>query len=127
MWSIIVTFATSCSVLKDPLGKSIADIQTSRAKATTKTVNRSVLKIQEDVRLLAERKEWTLFQDFPEAKCQVLIGIPGGIDTTETGIFVTKKEDGKTLVEVTSMNRKQQKVVADALFSILDKHCKSEK
>jgi hypothetical protein len=120
VWGIMVMFVTSCSVIKDPMGKSIDDIQMSRSKATTKVVNRSILKVQEDVRILAERKGWTLFHESPKEDCQVLIGIPHGIDTTETGVFVTKSEEGKTLVEVTSMNRRQQEVVANALFQILD-------
>lgn len=111
---------TSCSVILDPLGTSIADIELSRPGASVKIVERSALKVQEDVRLLTERQKWILFQEREEDHCQVLIGIPRGIDTTETGVFVTKMEDGKTKVEVTSMNRKQQKVVTDLLFKVLD-------
>jgi len=115
-----MVLVTSCSVIFDPLGTSIADIEFSRPGATIKIVDRSVLKVQEDVRLLALRQKWVLFQERPDDHCQVLMGIPHGVDTTETGVFITKTENNKTKIEVTSMNRKQQKIVADALFKVLD-------
>ena len=117
---LVLILTASCSVILDPLGTSIADIELSRPGAAVKLVDRTVIKVQEDVRLLAERQKWVLFQEREDDHCQVLMGIPHGIDTTETGIFITKDASGKTKIEVTSMNRKQQKIVADILFKILD-------
>ena len=114
-----MVLAASCSVIFDPLGTSIADIEMSRSGAAVKVVERSALKVQEDVRLMVERQDWILFQERESDHCQVIMGIPYGIDTTETGVFVTKTEGGKTKVEVASMNRKQQKIVADTLFEVL--------
>ena len=124
---LVMALVAGCSVIFDPLGTSIADIEFSRPGATIKIVDRTILKVKEDVRLLAERQKWILFQERPSDDCQVLMGIPHGIDTTETGVFITKIDDHKTKIEVTSMNRKQQKIVADALFKVLDEVWELEK
>ena len=116
-----VVLLSSCSVIMDPMGTSLDNIELSREKATVKIVDRSAIKVREDIRILAEKNEWVLFQYDEEAKCLVIMGVPQGTDTTETGIFVTEVEDSKTKIEVTSLNRKQQALVAKSLFELLDK------
>lgn len=65
------------------------------------------------------RKDFEVFQAKGRKGVVVFYGIPGQVDTTEVGVFITPQADG-SLVEIISRSSSAQKKVARAVFTELD-------
>jgi len=137
-------FFLGCARIQEPFklvwGSSTKALEDSRATATTKTYecfpndcfNKivEILKEKETKKIVfisgedGETKEvieYGIFIKDPKKRLIVLVGVPGAIDTTEVGIFITPLKLKESKVEIVSLSSAAQKTVSMSVFEQLDK------
>lgn len=58
---------------------------------------------------------YKIFQEKRKDGMLVVMGVPGNVDTTEAGIFISRIKVDETAVEVTSLSRSAKRKVAEAI------------
>jgi hypothetical protein len=58
---------------------------------------------------------YRIFQERPDEGMFVVMKVPGSVDTTEVGIFLTSIKKMETAVEVASLSQFAKRYVADAI------------
>ena len=117
----ILAFMLSGCFLLDPLNKSTKALEETRSFAE---VEHAVVAPDEIFRRIPEIalvNKWTVFQQFPKRRLIVLIDIPGFVNSTKTGVFVTAAVGGGSKIEVCSQSWYARHHVARVLAGALDK------
>ncbi len=70
---------------------------------------------------IAELKELKVFMKDQKKKLIIVMNVPGQIDTTEVGIFLSEPATSQTKVEVVSLSPEAQAKTAGIIFSNLAK------
>lgn len=70
-----------------------------------------------------EDQKYVLFAKAPDRSFIVVMGVPGGVDTTEVGVFFDTMPDGQTQIQVSSLSSRAKMSVADAVFEKLSQMC----
>lgn len=63
----------------------------------------------------SQKQSYRIFQDRPEKKMLVVIAVPGNVDTTEVGIFLSPIKINETAVEVSSLSSSAKRKVAQVI------------
>ncbi len=92
------------------------------ANSSYSATNQPVIQKSENIDL-APLRELHVFLKDPKRNLIVLMGVPGSIDTTEVGIFLTTAGDGATLIEIASLSKLAKAKVAEILLPELKKTC----
>ena len=102
-------------------GSSTRALEEARVDAITKTYSCNFRQCYQAVLLVAEEKEYMVFIKDMYKQVIVLMKVPGTVDTTEIGIFFTELNENQVKIYVSSLSSHAKRIVADILFSELDK------
>jgi len=99
----------------DCFDKIVDIIKNHEAKITKKT------QIGDEEVEVEEVSQYNLFIKDRKNYVIVVMNVPGSIDTTEVGIFITPLKLKESKVEIISLSTAAQKTVANMIFEQLDK------
>lgn len=111
------------------LGTSTKALEEGRSQAIKKSYGCSyqecfyaVLSLdrKEDLEPMSEKKYFNVFSKKIDKDYLVVMGIPGNVDTTEVGIFFSRRSLKSVEVEITSRSSSAKRKVAKAVFKELD-------
>jgi signal recognition particle GTPase len=102
-------------------GSSTKALEDNRASATVKTYECFPGACFDTMMGIAQEKKYEVFISERKNNRIVLVGIPGSVDTTEVGIFITALKMKETKIEIVSLSSIAQQTVSIALFGQLDK------
>ncbi|MGL4854844.1 MAG: hypothetical protein ACRC37_06290 [Lentisphaeria bacterium] len=91
----------------------------ARNESTSMKVVGDVEAIRQEVAKIIKESGWYMYQDLPSKDCFIVMNVPGAIDTTDVGVFITSQSEKEVLVQVASLNRSAQAIVAEKIFSNL--------
>ena len=120
----IFIFAGCASVVEVPKtfwGSSTRALEEARVNALSKTYACSFRDCYQAVLLIAKENEYQVFIKDMARQVIVLMKIPTSVDTTEVGIFFTELNGPQVKIYISSLSSHAKRVVAEALFSELDK------
>jgi hypothetical protein len=143
---MVLFFFCGCARLQEPFkavwGSSTKALEDNRANATMKTyecfpgacfdkvievvqgAEKSKATTAQKVGLSGELlpdSEFKVFIKDRKKNCIVVMGVPGSVDTTEVGIFITPLQLKEARVEVVSLSSVAQQTVSNLIFQELDK------
>ena len=119
-----VLFFCGCSSFLDAprniLGFSRRDVEASRVRSSYQVYQVETLAVFNAIIAEFEAEKYYIFTKDEAGGFIMVMGIPGVVDTTEVGIFLTPMGDGQGVkVEVSSRSTPAKRVVAALLFSRL--------
>ena len=126
-----VFFLVGCSTLKDVsqncLGVSTKDLEAGKADSIYQVYPCSVVACFEAVADIAHKNKYYIFSKDEEHGLLVLMNIPGCVDTTEVGVFLSELPKQKGVkIELSSRSSPAKKIVAKILFSDLNDRFKKK-
>lgn len=114
---LLIGAGSGCQTI---LGTSMADVEKARATADVKTVSAPADTVFQTLLGAADENKLLVFVKNPAARTLLLMNIPGSIDTTEVGVFVTETKPGESKVEVSSRAPFAKDTASKLLFKALD-------
>ena len=101
-------------------GSSTRALEEARDNAITKTYDKSYWDVVRSAIAVVEKKKWVMFKKDEIKGYMVVMGVKGGVNTTEIGIFFDELSDTQTRVEISSLSTNAKRKVAHGLFHGLD-------
>ncbi|MBU0468546.1 MAG: hypothetical protein KKD07_06720 [Candidatus Omnitrophica bacterium] len=129
---LLVVFSGCAQVTetaKVVLGTSTEALEAGRAEAIKKTYSCSyqecfyaVLSLarNEELEPMSEKKYFEVFSKKIDKDYLVVMGIPGNVDTTEVGIFFSRRSLKAVEIEISSRSNSAKRKVSRAVFKELD-------
>ncbi len=102
-------------------GSSTRVLERARAEAISKTYSRPSDEVFLEIAKIAQLQAWEIFIKDKKQGLIDVMGVPGGVNTTEVGIFVSALKENETKVEVASLSTNTKRIAAETLFAELDK------
>lgn len=98
-------------------GSSIQRLEQERVRAVRDVYSCEYDKCYQLVHELSRppKQSYKIFQYRPDKNMFVVIGVPGNVDTTEVGIFLSPIKINETAVEVSSLSSSAKRKVAQAI------------
>ena len=123
LWLILLAlFVSGCATLVDTpssiVGFSTRDLEDARAHSVYHSYRCSLDQCDAAILAFAEKHKYSVFMRDKRCQLTVLMGIPGYVNTTEVGIFLSVV-DGGVRVELSSRSSPAKRAVALKLFSEL--------
>lgn len=107
---------------KNVVGMSTRDMEDARTKSVYQTYGCRFSDCFAAVTDCAQKAKYVIFSQNEVRGLVVLMGVPGYVDTTEVGVFLTQlPEQQGVKVEVASRSSPAKRVVAQILFGELGK------
>lgn len=100
-------------------GSSTKALEDNRASATVKTYECFAGACFDTIVTTAKDKKYEVFISDRANNRIVVMGVPGGIETTEIGIFITPLKLKESKIEVVSLSSIAQATVSSVLFDAL--------
>nr|CAX68906.1 hypothetical protein JG1_0200 [uncultured bacterium] len=124
-----VLVLNGCSTLlntpKSLIGISTKHLEDARANSLYQSYSCSFDQCYQTVLEIGKEQKYTAYLKKPGEGLIVFMNIPGAVDTTEVGVFLTAISSG-VKIEVSSLSSPAKRTVAQAVFSGLsDKFSKS--
>lgn len=114
-----------CARIMEPFktmwGSSTRVLERARAEAISKTYSRPSDEVFREIAKIAQLQAWEIFIKDKKQGLIDVMGVPGGVNTTEVGIFVSALKENETKVEVASLSTNTKRIAAETLFAELDK------
>ena len=144
----LLLFVGGCACVQEPFkaawGSSTKALEDHRASATMKTyecfpgacfdkvieivkgaekreVKTVTQEVNEDGEVVVQFEGYEIFIKDRKRNCIVIMGVPGSIETTEVGIFITPLKVKEARVEIVSLSSAAQQTVSNFIFTELDK------
>jgi hypothetical protein len=121
----IILSVGGCEHVTEPVktlwGSSTRALEEARAEALSEVYSCKLEDCFEAVVNIAREEEMVIFINDRVKKHIVLMGVKGSVDTTEVGVFFSRREDQKIKVEVSSLSRNAKRTVAGTIFPALRK------
>lgn len=130
---ILIVVFSGCAQLTETskvvLGTSTKALEEGRIDAIKKSYSCSyqecfyaVLSLgrKEELEPMSEDKYFDVFSNKMDKDYLVVMGVPGNVDTTEVGIFFSRRSLKAVEVEITSRSSSAKRKVAKAVFKELD-------
>ena len=117
-------FLTGCASLWDApqnvLGFSRRDMDAARGSAASAVYHADFLDVYEAILDIATKSKYHVFLKDEVRGFIVLMDVPGMVDTTEVGVYVTSLAGGgRVRVEVSSRSTPAKRVVAERILNAL--------
>ena len=113
---------TLCDAPKNIIGFSTKDIEVARAESLYQSYQGEFSDVFNAVIDIAKENKYYIFTKDEIRGMIILMDIPGAVDTTEVGVFVTSLEGKKGVkVELSSRSTPAKRTVAQGLFLNLGK------
>ena len=110
----------SIEVSKTIWGSSTRALEEARDKAITRTYDKSYWDCLRKALEVIKAKDWVIFKKDQIKGYVVIMGVKGGVNTTEIGIFFVNISDAQTRIEIASLSTNARRHVAKDLFHGLD-------
>jgi hypothetical protein len=121
---VLTGCATIADAPKNIVGFSTRDMEAARVKATTADFQADFTGVFDTVLALAKENNYYVFTQDEVRGLIVLMNIPGFVDTTEVGVFITPLKGGAFRVEVSSRSSPAKEAVAKAILGKLEEKFK---
>jgi len=116
--------ATVADVPKSIIGSSTKDIEAARVKATTADIQADFTGVFDTVLDVAKENKYYVFSQDEVRGLIVLMNIPGCVDTTEVGVFISHLKGGTFRVEISSRSSPAKEAVAKLILGKLEEKFK---
>lgn len=128
LWFLLLITLSGCEVARTIIGTSTRKLEYALPEAISRTFvceyedcYSAILALDRN-NVEREAKTDKYFDVFMKDRIKgqiVVMGVPGQVDTTEVGIFLTAEGPGAVRVDVTSLATQAKEKVADAVFTEL--------
>jgi hypothetical protein len=117
--------ATVAEAPKNIIGISTKGIETARVDASFGDFQADFTGLYDAILAIADKNSYYIFSQDEVRGLIVLMNVPGFVDTTEVGIFISPRKSGEFRVEVSSKSAPAKEAVASVIFEKLaDKYKK---
>ena len=116
--------ATIAEAPKSVIGISTRDVDKVRASAATGVFQGDFTNIYDAVLAVAKESSFYVFSQDEVRGVIVLMNIPGYVDTTEVGVFISPLKSGEFKVEVSSRSSPAREDVAKIILGKLEEKYK---
>ncbi|MBF0122297.1 MAG: hypothetical protein HQL21_02670 [Candidatus Omnitrophica bacterium] len=121
-------FCSGCATLwdapKNIVGFSTKDMEDARSESLYQSYQGDFLGIFQAIIEIANENKYYVFSQDEVRGMAIIMNIPGAVDTTEVGVFLTSLDTGNVKVELSSRSAPAKKTVAQVLFLDLGKKFK---
>jgi hypothetical protein len=121
----LLVFSSGCASLwdspKNIVGVSVRDLQEMRVESLYQAYPAEYSDVFSAVLDVAKDEKYHVFSKSQDRGLIVLMNIPGCVDTTEVGVFLTRLGDREIKVELSSRSTPAKRAVAQRLFIDLEK------
>ena len=119
---------TGCASITDApkniVGFSTRDMEAARSQATTADFQADFTGVFDTVLDVAKDNNYYVFSQDEIRGLIVLMNIPGFVDTTEVGVFISSLKGGAFRVEISSRSSPTKEAVAKAVLGKLEEKFK---
>jgi hypothetical protein len=125
----LVLILSGCEVTKSVLGISTRKLENAIPDGISKSYKCGLRECYEAILALDHNepdlepqteKYFEIFMKKPEKGQIIVMGIPGQVDTTEVGIFLSSEGGDITRIDIASLSTQAKEKVANAVFTELD-------
>jgi uncharacterized protein YceK len=117
---VLTGCATIADTPKNVIGFSTRDMEVALVKATTEDFQADFTGLFDTVLDVAKENKYYIFTQDEVRGLIVLMNIPGFVDTTEVGVFITPLKVGAFMVEVSSRSSPAKEAVAKVILGKLE-------
>jgi hypothetical protein len=125
--SVVFIFSGCATFLEGPksvIGISTRDVEGVRKNAATEDFQGDFTGIYDAVLAIAKEKNFFVFSQDEVRGVIVLMNIPGYVNTTEVGIFISPLKSGEFRVEISSRSSPVKEDVSAVIFGKLEEKFK---
>lgn len=124
---LIYVFNFGCAKIIEPVqkvwGSSVEMLQEARKDAVSKVYDCPYEKCFSEIINILEEEDAQIFVQNKAKGIIVVMGIKKTVATSEVGVFLTKLEEAKTKIEISSGSPKAKRITSEILFAGLDSRC----
>lgn len=117
--------SSSVEAVRKVWGSSIQTLQDERARAIRDVYSCEYQECYDLIKELGRKTSedsipaYQIFQERPREGILVVMAVPGQVDTTEVGIFLSRIKSHETAVEVSSLSQGAKRKVAESIRQLM--------